>query len=255
MSITYSYQQEIVNPSFNLLENLFFGSYAKVCRIYSGNWGYDMPEIHLNAETPKEIGFLIEKYVIANFACPICGGSLYAYQDINMPIVDAICLNRQAHTRDDASSQLECFLFQIKSSISWHYKPLKTGLIIPKTTYTKAVHSFQADDSVMKKLTPGYIFIASTNRKDYLEIDIHDSFFMIPRLTDATCQNTYYELQENAPSNTYYLKPVMDNVDVRYFSQLDLAPELLMVPKNFTFYVGPSQRPSDIYRERRANAW
>lgn len=172
------------------LNNVFFGrgKFVLSVRVDAQPMGYQFDSHH-----PKDYGHLVEKWVVAHIGCPVCGAKLYTYQDVNMPIVDAICLQSENHR---VGTEYRCFLFQIKSSTNTGYHPYQMGLKTAMKGVSRLIHAITPDDA-LKRFVPGYIFVSSKVTKHALKIDVNKSFFWVPKLNNYDTKTPYYFINKD----------------------------------------------------------
>ena len=126
------------------------------------------------------------EYIISYFSkCPVCGmNTLRKYANISMPVIDIVCINDHPPNKTR--------YFQIKTSNGNLFKGLpyfsKTDKFIKvgSRKYGENVHKITNDIKYngYQDMLIGYICIEYTNLEDIIKVNISNSFYIIPEVTN-----------------------------------------------------------------------
>lgn len=135
------------------------------------------------------LGFFMEDFVSKYGYCPVCGTkSLRRYSHSNVPVVDLVCVNTEAHLLD------KCFLFQVKISLTNNYFDLNAKTIsVGSKFYGEIPHTMTGLNSKFEKIiVPGYICIKlnGSNLQGY-RIDHRNSFVLVPNYKSKLDESYY----------------------------------------------------------------
>ncbi len=139
------------------------------------------------------LGFFMEEYICVHGFCPVCKQqTLRKYQQHNIPVVDLVCINTEYHLQNN-----ECFLFQVKISLSNNYFSLnQLKIVVGSKIFGGPAHTIKGTDSINDKLiVPGYICLKLNNYPSELQtyvIDRRNSFVLIPNYNDGS-DDYYYQ--------------------------------------------------------------
>lgn len=142
--------------------------------------------------TNNGLGFYMEDFISYYCVCPVCGQfSLRKYAHSNVPVVDMICINKKYHLEKN-----ECFIFQIKTSLSTSYFNLKKNEItVGSINYGKPSHIHSGSESILHKIVvPGYFCIKLNSideNNQSFTIDQKNSFIIYPNYNNQS-NSTYY---------------------------------------------------------------
>lgn len=139
------------------------------------------------------LGFYMEDFVSNYCMCPVCGQfMLRKYTHSNVPVVDIICTNSKYHLEKN-----ECFIFQIKTSLSEYYFSEKNhSIVVGSKKYGEPAHIHTGSEDITTKIVmPGYFCIKlnrSIDQSQSYTIDSKNSFIIIPDYHNKT-NDFYYQ--------------------------------------------------------------
>lgn len=183
------------------------------------------------------LGFFMENFVSVYFPCPVCGKyTLKKYVHSNVPVVDLVCINKDYHMASN-----ECFIYQLKISLTNDYFDASTGRIaVGSRAYGDIAHLHKpSEDIKIKRIVPGYICIKLRKRPNESQsytIDKDNSFVIVPDY-NSTSSDFFYEYLpnknkygkpeikwNNSSVKSFWLNAIYKGkqVDHEYFSETDI---------------------------------
>ncbi len=139
----------------------------------------------------QQLGFYLENFISVYGHCPICKNkTLCKYASMNMPVVDLICTNTEAHFNKETNT-VSCFLFQIKMKTNSNYFTESTITVGSKFSGYLS-HTTKGNDDLQKKIiTIGYICLKVDKLNDHqYKINNQESYVLIPNYDNF--ENKYY---------------------------------------------------------------
>ncbi|BCS83351.1 hypothetical protein QLL95_gp0772 [Cotonvirus japonicus] len=174
----------------HILRELLFNN--EVIKTMEDNQDENDPDYQEKMEN-NGLGFYMEDFISVYGLCPVCGeATLRKYSQSNVPVVDLVCINKEYHL-----SRKECFIYQMKISVSNDYFDLqKEKIIVGSKKYGELCHTMKANAKIQDKfIVPGYICIKlnriPSNIQEYT-IDHRNSFVLVPDYNINDNQQYYH---------------------------------------------------------------
>jgi hypothetical protein len=175
---------------------------------------------YVDYETAK--GKLIEIWIADNMMCPVCyEKTLRRYVSDSMPVIDVVCINRNHNNG--------VRFFQIKTSNGMpfmgieYFSKTTRHIFVGSERYGEPVHSLDG----MNDLLIGYICIKYNNINDNININMKDSFIVLPII--GRCMNSYYRYVPNI-----YGKPIIEyNQETTNVIKLDKLVSSKIISTNY----------------------
>ena len=139
------------------------------------------------------IGLYMEAYVSVFGKCPGCGkNTLKCYDDMSIPVVDVICINRTPQGIE--SHKIYPRIFQIKVSLNNSTYFTKDYIHVGSQRYGYNSHMAPVKDTKYNNIVVGYICIHLDDGKEegMYNINKSKSYVLLPRLNAFNTPGTYY---------------------------------------------------------------